>query len=133
MTQSHSDIERREFVRLDYVTPLACKICKKETLSQILQGYTSNVSESGLLCTIKEKVHKDDILWLSFDRGVLHICEELERRSLIYQNGVIGKVIRVDPHKDHYSVGIRFLTREEENSSHIFPRVHFAKDNDEKI
>lgn len=133
MTKEYSGPERREFVRLDFVTPIAYKICKKETLEQLFHGYTTNVSQTGIMCTIKDKVDKDDVLWLSFDRGTLHICEELEKRSLIYQNGVIGKVVRVDPRKDHYSVGIRFLTREEENSSHIFPRVHFIKEEDEKV
>ncbi|MFH1198867.1 MAG: PilZ domain-containing protein [Candidatus Omnitrophota bacterium] len=133
MTKDYPGPERREFVRLDYVTPIAYKICKKETLDRLFNGYTANVSPTGIMCTIKDKVDIDDVLWLSFDRGILHICEELEKRSLIYQNGIIGKVVRVDYHRDHYSVGIRFLTREEENSSHIFPRVHFIKEKDEKV
>jgi hypothetical protein len=50
--------ERRQFLRLDYVTPLAYKICKEETIHKLLQGYTSNISPAGLLCNIKEKVKK---------------------------------------------------------------------------
>jgi len=129
--ESFNGIDKRQFVRLDYSTPLAYKVCKEETVSKLLKGYTSNVSEAGLLCNIKDRVNKDDILWLSFDRATLNICEELEKRSLIYQNGVIGKVARVD-HKNNgsYDVGIQFLVREEKNVSNIYPKVHFLCDND---
>lgn len=120
--------ERRQFVRLDYATPLAYKICKKKTISKLLQGYTANISQTGLLCNIKEKVKKDDILWISFDRAALCICEDVEKRSLIYQNGVIGKVARtVHRSNGTYNVGIQFITREEKNSSHIYPKSYFLE------
>ncbi len=126
MEESYGRSERREFMRLDYSTPLDYKICKQETLTKLLQGYTSDISQAGLLCNLKDKVSKDDILWLSFDRATLDICEELEKRALIYQNGIIGKVVRIDP-KDvgDYDVGIQFVTREEKNLTHIYPKIHF--------
>jgi len=126
--KKYQGAERREFLRLEYVAPLACKVCRKETVNKLLQGYTSNVSQSGLLCNIKEKVHKDDILWLSFDRATLNICEDLEKRSFIYQNGVLGKVVRVE-HKnaDNYNIGVHFITREEKNLTNIYPKVHFLE------
>lgn len=120
--------ERRKFIRLDYSKPLAYKVCKKETLSKLLEGYTSNISEAGLQCNIKEKVEQDSILWLSFDRSVLLICEELEKRCLIYQGGVVGKTIWVENQTDGtYNIGIRFVTREEKNLDHIYPQVHFIE------
>ncbi|MEW6102170.1 MAG: PilZ domain-containing protein [Candidatus Omnitrophota bacterium] len=126
MGKKYAGAERRKFVRLDYVTPVNCKICKKKTLSMLFEGYTVNVSETGVLCTVKGRVKKDDMLWLSFDRTTLHICEDLEQRVLIYQNGVVGKVVRVEPKRnDSYSVGIRFVTREEKNLTNIFPKVYF--------
>jgi len=120
--------ERRQFLRLDYIMPLAYKVCKKKTLSILLQGYTSNISQSGLLCNIKEPVKKDDILWVSFDRTTLDVCEDLEKRSLIYQNGVIGKVVRAGHKKDgSYNVGIQFITREEKNPTNIYPQIYFLE------
>ena len=113
--------ERREFARIDCAAPLAYKICNKETISRLLQGYTSNISEAGLLCNIRETVNTNDILWLSFDRRVLDTCEELEKRVLIYQNGIIGKVVRVEPKGyDNFDVGIKFLTREEQNWKNLY-------------
>lgn len=128
MTTDHHQ-ERRQFVRLDFVAPVAYKVCKPETIKKLLTGYTSNISEAGVLCSISDKVKVDDILWLSFDRATLDICADLERRSLIYQGGVVGKVVRVDHKADGaFNVGIQFVTREEENSSHIYPKVHFLKE-----
>ncbi|MDD4980593.1 MAG: PilZ domain-containing protein [Candidatus Omnitrophica bacterium] len=124
----YSGHERRSFIRLDYVTPLAYKVCKEETIHKLLEGYTSNVSPSGVLCTIKDKVKENDILWLSFDRDTLDICHDLESRSFIYQNGVIGKVVRVEQKGDDtYEAGIQFITREEKDSTRIYPKIYFTK------
>ena len=121
--------ERRKFIRLDYIAPLDYKICTEQIINKLLQGYTANISEAGLLCNIREKVQKDDILWVSFDRGALSICESLEKRAMIYQNGIIGKVARVEFRQDNtYNVGINFITREEKNLTHIYPKIHFLKD-----
>ena len=128
MKKNYKGPERRQFVRLDYVTPLAYKVCKKQTVSKILQGYTSDISQAGLLCNIKDKVKKDDILWLSFDKDMLNICSGLDKRSLIYQNGIIGKVIRTEHKIDGtYNVGIQFITREEKNLTHIYPKIYFLE------
>ena len=121
--------ERRQFTRLDFVTPLAFKICKKKTITKILEGYTANISQGGILCNIAEKVSKGDILWLSFDKGTLSICADIDRQSLIYQNGVIGKVVRIESKgSKNFSVGIQFITREEKNVSNIYPKIHFMKE-----
>lgn len=128
MKKTYTQPERRKFVRLDYITPFTCKVCKKNTVSKLLQGYTSDISQAGLLCNIKDKVRKDDILWLSFDRDTLGICESLEKRSFIYQNGIIGKVVRIK-HKSNgtYEIGIQFITRQEKNLTYIYPKVYFIE------
>lgn len=121
MAELYRGPERRQFVRLEYVTPLAYKICNKETIARLLQGYVSNVSEAGLLCNITERVDRDDILWLSFNRDTLGICQEMEKRSLIYQNGIIGKVVHVEQKEDNtYNVGINFITREEQTVRQLY-------------
>jgi len=128
---SYKGQERRRFIRLNYVTLLAYKVCKEETIHKLLEGYTSDISPSGLLCTIKEKVKLDDTLWLSFDRDTLTICQELEKRSLIYQNGIIGKVVRMEDKADGtYEAGIQFITREEKDLTHIYPKIYFTQDKD---
>lgn len=129
MEKAYSGIERRQFVRLDYTVPLACKVCKRETVSKLLEGYTANISQSGVLCKIKEKVRKNDLLWLSFNRATLSICEDLEKKVFIYQNGIIGKVVRIgSKDKNGYKVGLQFITREEKNLTNIYSKIHFFKD-----
>lgn len=126
MEKDYAMQERREFIRLDYVTPLAYKVCKEETISKLLLGYTSNISEMGILCTIDHKVNIGDILWLSFDRATLAICEDLERNILIYQNGIIGKAVRIEKQDDGlYDIGIKFITRKESDSTNIYPKINF--------
>lgn len=94
----------------------------------LLEGYTSNISQSGLLCHMSEKVKVDELLWLSFDRATLSICEELEKSALVYQNGIVGKVVRVvRKNSQSFDVGVRFLTREEKNLTHIYPKVYFTQ------
>ncbi|HPT08064.1 MAG TPA: PilZ domain-containing protein [Candidatus Omnitrophota bacterium] len=128
--------ERRQHDRIDHVTPLAYKVCKKETVTQLLQGYTSDISKNGILCRLNAEVNEDDILWLSFDRSTLIVCEELEKNSLIYQNGIIGKVVRIQPSSDGaYDVGVHFITRSEKDFSdfsHIYKRVDFTLGKDKK-
>ena len=124
--EKYHGIERRNFIRLEHVSPLSYKVCKPEIIAKLLEGYTGDVSEAGLFCTLQHKVNLGEILWLSFDRSTLIVCEELEKRSLIYQNGVIGKVVRVKKEgADSYNVGVRFITREERNDTHIYPKMHF--------
>ncbi|MFH0827553.1 MAG: PilZ domain-containing protein [Candidatus Omnitrophota bacterium] len=120
MENNYHGGERREFARLPYSKPLAYKVCKEETLLKILKGYTVNVSQAGLLCNIQDKVNLNDILWLAFDKSVLIICSEMERKSFIYQNGIIGKVVRIDLNKNlTYDIGVKFITRVENCTKEI--------------
>ena len=115
-SEDFTGTDRREFMRLDCSSPLAYKVCKQETLTKLLEGYTVNVSQAGLLCTLNDKVKLEDVLWLSFDKSVLFTCEQIEKRSLIYQSGVIGRVVRIDDRDNGtFDVGVRFLTREEKH------------------
>lgn len=126
--------ERRKFVRLKFSVPLAYKVCKKKTISKLLQGYTSNISQVGLLCNIKERIHKNDLLWLAFDRTTLAICEQLEKESFIYQNGIIGKVARIERKKNGtYDIGIQFITRKEKHLTYIYPKIYFLKKEDKEF
>jgi hypothetical protein len=118
MRDNYQGPERRKFLRLDYITPLACKVCKPETISKILQGYTTNISQSGLLCHLNATVNPEDIIWVSFDRATLSICQELEENCFIYQGGIIGKVVRIENRENGtYTVRLQFIIREEQNLS----------------
>jgi c-di-GMP-binding flagellar brake protein YcgR len=123
----YNGAERREFIRIDYKSPLTYKVCREETLNKLLEGYIADISQSGLLCNIRDKVNENDILWLSFDKPTLNIFEDIEKRSLIYQSGIIGKVVRIEEKQDNtYDIGVQFLTREEKNLTNIYSKFHFT-------
>jgi hypothetical protein len=114
INNTYTGPERRQFIRLAYKTPLMYKVCKEETISKLLEGYTRDISQSGLLCNIKDEVPKDCILWLGLDMGMLSICEEIEKNVVIVQKGILGKVVRMIKQGDTgYDVGVRFITRRE--------------------
>ena len=128
MENTYTRSERRQFPRFEHATPLAYKVCSKDTISKLLEGYTADISQSGLSCKIQNRVSKDDLLWLSFDRAVLSFCIEIDKKVFIYQNGIIAKVARVEALEDNsYDVGVQFILREEKNLSYIYPDVHFFK------
>jgi len=128
MPYAYDGSDRRDTLRLDYLTPLAYKICKEQTLSKLLEGYTVNVSEAGLLCNIKDKVNLEDILWLSFDRGVLIVCEELEKQEFDLSERCYRKVVRIeDTPGGTFHVGVKFITRQEKNRTKFQLRAGKSK------
>ena len=79
-----------------------------------MEGYTQDISPDGVKCTISEKVPIGCILWLKLDRDALSLCEEIEKKAVILQQGIIGKVIWVEKEDENrYDIGLQFLIREE--------------------
>ncbi|MFC1593760.1 PilZ domain-containing protein [Candidatus Omnitrophota bacterium] len=118
--KKNSEKERREFIRLSYNRPIMYKVCKTSTISKLMKGYTHNISSAGLKCNLQERVPKNCILWLQLDHGALTLCEEIEKRSVIIQHGVLGKVVWEKKEDNGYDIGICFLTREEKRLPNIF-------------
>ena len=57
--------------------------------------------------------------------GALNICAEVEKRSVILQHGILGRVVRTYHKKDgSFDVGLRFLTREEPDDSALFQKAY---------
>ena len=109
--------ERRTVTRITCQTPLVFKICKEETNSKIMEGYTRDISNDGLRCTIPEKVPLGCTLWLQLDRDALIMCEEIEKRAVILQHGILGKVVWVEKKDEiNYEVGLQFIIREEKTA-----------------
>ncbi len=112
--------DRRAAIRIAHQTPLTFKVCKEETVSKIMQGYTQNISKDGLCCTITEEVPIGCTLWVRLDVDSLALCEELENKAVILQHGMLGKVVWVEKIKDaNYDVGLQFITREEKINAKI--------------
>ena len=110
--------ERRSVVRVVCQTPLTFKICKEETILKIMEGYTQDISPDGVRCVISEDVPVGCTLWLKLDRDALTMCEEIEKRAVILQHGVLGKVVWIEKQRDRkFEVGLQFLTRAEKGNN----------------
>ena len=114
---------RREFFRLKFSAPVRFKTCHtdvKESSSSDAAGVSQNISQSGILFQTSEiPPQLSSILWMDLDLRTLKICREIEDRALIVNNGLVGKVVRVEEGEKNYDIGVCFLTQEEKSSSDV--------------
>ena len=121
--------ERREFFRLNFTTPVRFKSCdikdlqKKLPVENSLDGSTRNISQSGILFQTENKPPQlSSILWMNLDMRTLKICQEIESKALIFNNGVLGKVVRVEEGADNdnaYDIGVCFLRKDQKDSQEV--------------
>ena len=132
MTQSDTDStqERRDFFRLKFNSPVQFKTyseqsgSSRQTSGEQAQtaeaGTSKNISSAGILFrTTKRPPQLSSVLWLSLDYRMLKICQEIEQRALIFKDGILGRVVRVEENPENseaYDVGVCFLTKEQRNS-----------------
>ena len=119
--------QRREFFRLKFNSPLNFKSydsrhsASSETQPKKIQtGVSQNISQTGILFQTQQTPPKiSSIVWMSLDLRTLKICQEIEARALILNNGVLGRVVRVeeDPaNSSAYDVGVVFLKNSENDN-----------------
>ena len=128
-TLASIDQERREFFRLNFTTPIRFKTCDIKALQEkapivgSLDGSTRNISQSGILFQTENRPPQlSSILWMDLDMRTLKICQEIESKALIFNNGVLGKVVRVeeDTNNDNaYDVGVCFLRKDQKDSQEV--------------
>lgn len=118
---------RREFFRLKFTTPLRFKSYAVKNSATVLpqtdaEGRSRNVSQSGILFQTENAPPQiSSILWLNLDIRTLKICQEIEDRVLIFNNGLLGRVVRVEEESrsGSYDIGVCFLTQEQKNSREV--------------
>lgn len=119
MSLPSEEKERREFFRLPVRTSLEFKAYGEKKS----HGTARNVSQSGILFqTDQEPPQLSSILWLNLDVRTLKICQEIESRALIHNNGILGKVVRVEEDADNgnaYDVGVCFLRKDQQASAEV--------------
>lgn len=124
MTTNYAQ-ERREFFRIHFSAPLNFKSYSRlsSDTSQAAEGISQNISQSGVLFQIEDNPPQlSSIVWMSLDIRTLSICKEIEKRALIFNNGLLGRVVRVEEDakdSNRYDVGVCFLTQEQKNSREV--------------
>ena len=123
MNNSESSQERREFFRIAFSTPLKFKNCAVQDHSLLFPGTTENVSETGILFQTKNNPPQlSSIVWMALDIRTLKICKEIESRALIFNNGVLGRVVRVEEDLENrhvYDVGVCFLKKSQKDTREV--------------
>ena len=124
MNDSDSTQERRDFFRLKFSNPVQFKTYPvKNNIASGQAGNSKDISSAGILFqTSNRPPELSSILWLSLDYRMLNICQEIDRRALILNDGVLGRVVRVeeDPQQENaYDIGVCFLTKEQKNSRDV--------------
>ena len=127
---NHPAQERREFFRLDFENSLKYHSYSVNRLNNTLSkrtfasGKAQDISQSGILFhTNGNPPPLSSILWLNVDLRTLKICQEIEEKALVFNNGILGKVVRVEEdsrQKDAaYDVGVCFITQDQKDSQEI--------------
>ena len=123
MTHNENAQERRDFFRIAFSTPLKYKNCSIQDHSLLFPATTENVSQSGILFQTKHNPPQlSSIVWMDLDIRTLKICQEIESRALIFNNGVLGRVVRVEEDLENrrmYDVGVCFLKKSQRDTREV--------------
>lgn len=114
--------ERRDFFRINFNTPVEYKTYAGSEPVRGAAGRSQNISQSGILFqTDTNPPALSSVVWMNLDIRTLRICQEIERRALIFNNGLLGRVVRVEenPKTDNYEIGVCFLTQEQKNTREV--------------
>ena len=121
MAQNNRIVEKREFFRLNISSALKFKSYQPEKPENT--GGAKNISQSGVLFQMPTNPPAiSSILWMDLDIRTLKICQEIENRALVFNEGILGKVVRVEEDLrtgNSYDVGVCFLTRDQQNSREV--------------
>lgn len=129
--------ERREFFRLNFNTPVQFKsfeqpeLRNSAKLAGTLDGKTKNISQNGILFqTDSNPPQLSSIVWMGLDMRTLKICQEIESKAIIFNNGVLGKVVRVEEdgsQSNAYDVGVCFLRKDQKDTPEVQQILNQAK------
>ena len=119
---TYSERDRREFFRLNYSQPLQFRTCGHDSTATT-EAASRNISPTGILLRTENRPPAiSSLLWLDLDIRTLKICQEIEGKALIFNNGLIGKVVRVeeDPEGENsFDVGVCFVRKDESKSRDV--------------
>ena len=124
MAYFDSTQERRDFFRLKFNNPVQFRTYSNRTGASSAEKVKSkDISSAGILFQTNNRPPElSSILWLNLDYRMLNICQEIDRRALILNDGILGRVVRVEESPSDgnaYDVGVCFLTKEQKGSRDV--------------
>ena len=113
-----SSPDRREYFRMDFRRPVKFRVIEdNEGEAEVRLGTTANISETGILFSSSVLPRIASIVWMDMDLRMLKLCKEIEKRAVVYQKGLLGRVVRLeeDTRTDSYKIGVCFVTQDTSN------------------
>lgn len=118
MTSRYTGREQREYTRHKYHRPIRYSRIGEPYDRNLHSAFTDaiakNVSISGIsfLNNLVKVPSKASLVALDIDYKTMAIRRKIEERSLIVEDKIIGKVVRVEDNKDGTcGIGVAFVTR----------------------
>ncbi|MCX5686009.1 MAG: PilZ domain-containing protein [Candidatus Omnitrophica bacterium] len=116
MAENYAGKEKREFFRYQHEAPVQYKVLNpaggKSLSSKLVDAVSKNLSVSGVLFTSSFLPEISSILVLDLDYRTSRICQEIEKRALMVENRMIGKVVRIEESDNGlYDVGVAFVRK----------------------
>ena len=118
--------ERRDFFRLKFSNPVRFKAYSDRVTPQKTEEESAtakDISSAGILFqTHTRPPDLSSILWLNLDYRMLKICQEIDARALIFNDGILGRVVRVEENPtdaNAYDIGVCFLTKDQKDSKTV--------------
>ena len=108
--------DKREFLRVDYETPLNFKVLSGDKLTAKSDILSRDISACGLLFRTTNEFSipaLSSIVWIELDEKMMNICSEIEHELVTHNGGVFGRVVRIaegEPGKS-YDIGVCFLRK----------------------
>ncbi|MBU0650699.1 PilZ domain-containing protein [bacterium] len=111
----YEGIERREFLRLDYETPVKFTVCSDKEVFGVGDGVTKNVSASGVLFTSRETLNVGSFLSIKLDPHTFTDVVEIDDDVVHFDGKLLGKIVRVEEIvvNKKYDIGVCFVKSDE--------------------
>ena len=118
--------DKREFLRYSYNKPLKYStvnvINDRDFISKLTDAISKNLSASGILFITNVGKIPDisSIIVLDLDFRTTNVCQEIEKRALILNNKLVGRVVRIEDNEDGtFGVGVAFIKKSDNLSKDI--------------
>jgi len=112
---------RRSYPRVPYKVPLCYSVCSNNTLQELQDAFSENLSQTGMLLSSEGVPPISSLIMFDLDIDMLAQCIDLEQLFMTECRSMIAKVVnvRLDKEKGCYSIGISFIKRDEKNREDV--------------
>ena len=112
---------RREYPRVPYEKPMQFTICLAGKADDLYEGFSLNISQSGMLFSTKHVIPLSSIIVFETDIDTLSKCIAVESQLFYIQDYLFGKVVRLFRHhdSDYSTIGLNFIKQHEEQREDV--------------